>query len=396
MSGRCNVVSAGCSTVIGMGSLAAAMGIGRFAATPLLPLMQQAFGLTLTQGAWLASANYLGYLAGAAAAFVANPPAGIAARWGLLLVAASTAAMGLTAAFEYWLVLRWMSGVGSAFVLVGASSWALAHLAAARSPRSSGAVFAGVGVGIVVAGLVALGAAIADADPDGAWLLLGVLCAGVAVFTWRPMAIPAAAVEAQEARSPVPLAPSEWTLVACYATFGFGYVIPATFISAAARELAEDPRVFGCVWPLFGLAAAASTLTVSTLLRSAPPRRVAAWSLIVMAVGVVAPVVAPGMAALVVSALCVGSTFMVTTMSGAQEARRIASGSPTRLIAALTAAFAVGQFAGPVVIGVGRGSATAVAMTSAAASVLLLLSAWALARRRAGQRASTPQETGEV
>src|SRR5256885_10285028 len=49
---------------IGMAGLAAAMGIGRFAFTPLLPLMQ-ADGLTLSQGAWLAAANYLGYLVGA-------------------------------------------------------------------------------------------------------------------------------------------------------------------------------------------------------------------------------------------------------------------------------------------------------------------------------------------
>ena len=51
--------------LIGLLGLAAAMGIGRFAFTPLLPLMQASEGLTLTQGGWLAGANYLGYLIGA-------------------------------------------------------------------------------------------------------------------------------------------------------------------------------------------------------------------------------------------------------------------------------------------------------------------------------------------
>jgi MFS family permease len=58
---------------VGLGSLAAAMGIGRFAFTPILPLMQQANGVTLSEGGWLASANYLGYLVGALVSFVLTP-----------------------------------------------------------------------------------------------------------------------------------------------------------------------------------------------------------------------------------------------------------------------------------------------------------------------------------
>ena len=47
--------------------LAAAMGIGRFAYTPILPLMTAQAGLTAKAGATLATANYVGYLAGALA-----------------------------------------------------------------------------------------------------------------------------------------------------------------------------------------------------------------------------------------------------------------------------------------------------------------------------------------
>ena len=50
----------------GLVALAVAMGIGRFAFTPILPMMQHDRGLSVTAGSWLASANYLGYLAGAA------------------------------------------------------------------------------------------------------------------------------------------------------------------------------------------------------------------------------------------------------------------------------------------------------------------------------------------
>ena len=66
--------------VVGLLALASAMGVGRFAFTPLLPLMQAHDGLSLGQGAWLATANYLGYAAGALACSVRPPAPHAAAR----------------------------------------------------------------------------------------------------------------------------------------------------------------------------------------------------------------------------------------------------------------------------------------------------------------------------
>ena len=91
------MVSAASAVAVGMLGLAAAMGIGRFAFTPLMPLMQEHAGLTLAQGGWLAAANYAGYLAGALLCVFANPNPGAAARAGLSGVALFTFAMGLTA-----------------------------------------------------------------------------------------------------------------------------------------------------------------------------------------------------------------------------------------------------------------------------------------------------------
>ena len=80
------------AALIGALCLASGMGIGRFAFTPLLPLMQDA-GLSLPHGAWLASINYAGYLAGALLCAAWPLPAGVVGRAGLLATALTTLAM---------------------------------------------------------------------------------------------------------------------------------------------------------------------------------------------------------------------------------------------------------------------------------------------------------------
>lgn len=338
------------TTVLGLASLASAMGLGRFAFTPLLPLMQQAFGLTLSQGAWLAAANYIGYLAGAVTSLFVQADAGIQARWGLLAVAATTLAMGFASTLPLWFALRFLSGVASAFVLVGSAAWTLGHLAAANRPSRAGLVFAGVGVGIILAGVGTLALARLHRGPDEIWIALGLVAAVVVVAAWRKLAVTSGDPQ-RRAGNPASVDLGGKVLIGCYGAVGLGYIIPATFLPTAVRRLIDDPSVFGWAWPIFGLAAAVSTVLVSTLLRRVTPRRVVVWCQLIMAIGVVAPLVSASLGGYLVSALCVGSTFMVTTMAGAQEAKRIAPNSPGPLIAALTVAFAVGQLIGPILVG---------------------------------------------
>src|SRR5881628_3848458 len=98
----------------GLTALAVAVGIGRFAFTPILPLMQQDAGLSVAQGGWLASANYLGYLVGALSAMGLRVRPATATRVGLVLIGLATLGMGLEHRFAAWVALRWLAGVGSA------------------------------------------------------------------------------------------------------------------------------------------------------------------------------------------------------------------------------------------------------------------------------------------
>ena len=81
---------------------------------------------------------------------------------------------------------------------------------------------------------------------------------------------------------------------------------------------------------------------------------------------------------MIISAVCVGGTFMVITMVGMQEARRVGERSAPRLMAAMTAAFAVGQLLGPLTVTAAGSAAEALRGPSLFAAALLFLTALAL------------------
>lgn len=334
-------------------ALAVAMGIGRFAFTPLLPLMVRDGALAQSAGAWLAASNYLGYLAGAltASRLGLSPPALM--RVSLAGIVLATVAMGALDGLAVWMVLRFVAGVFSAWALVSTSAWALQHLALAGRADLSGVVYAGVGLGIALAGLFCLAAALPGVRASQLWLELGILAAlAVAVPSLllnRPLAVsPAPGLMPYPAGAAGP----STGLVICYGVLGFGYILPATFLPALAREVVDDPQVFGLAWPVFGIAAALSTIVAARYFGQSNRLRVWATSHVLMATGVVLPSLWLAPMTIAVSALLVGSTFVVVTMIGLQEARARAPGNPTALLGLMTAAFAIGQLAGPVVSGI--------------------------------------------
>jgi hypothetical protein len=331
-------------------SLAVAMGIGRFAFTPMLPLMIQDGELDLAAGGWIAAANYAGYLLGALTASRVPLPAGRLAVLALGLTAGLTAAMAVPQPIASWMALRLFAGICSAWAFVATSVWCLGALARLDRPSWGGAVYAGVGSGIALAGLYCLGGAAAGASAPALWTQLGVLAVILAVPVLAVLRkVPPASAQ-PAAYAAFGRTPRRGTtgLVVCYGALGFGYILPATFLPVLARSVVADPRLFGLAWPVFGLTAAASTLAAGALMRHASRLQIWSVSHALMGVGVLLPSLWLGGFTIALSALLVGGTFMVITMAGVQEIRSRASGDPTALVARMTTAFAAGQIAGPV------------------------------------------------
>jgi MFS family permease len=362
-------------------ALAIAIGIGRFAFTPILPMMQKDYGLTLRLAGLLASANYAGYFIGALSAIWIRISIAMVVRLSLVSVALLTAAMALVHEPLPWLLLRFLAGMTSAWVFVFASAYSLQQLAALGSQRFSGIVFGGVGFGIALTGSLCLWFLHLSWSADRAWSIVGFLALLLATACWSGYrgAGPAAASASKALAAPLRLS-RHLGMILCYAMLGFGYIIPGTFLPAMARQVIADPAVFGWAWPIFGVAALVSTLIAGGLSAYLSNRRIWAMSHVVMAIGVAMPVFSPGMAGIVVAALCVGSTFLVATMAGMQEARAVAPEHASQLMAALTAAFGLGQIVGPLLVSLVADLHNGVNVLLVCVALLLLASALAIAR----------------
>jgi predicted MFS family arabinose efflux permease len=339
----------------GLIAIAAAIGIGRFIYTPILPPMAEGLHLTKGEAGLIASANFLGYLAGALAAASPRLPGGPRA-WLLAALAASaitTGAMAWPDGMVGFSALRFVGGVASAYVLVLASALVLERLNAAGRGGLSAVHFSGVGTGISVSALLIWALASAGMDWRTMWLGGGLLSlvALVAVAATVPAApgpsAPPTTAEPGAADARLKL------LAMAYGLFGFGYVITATFIVVIVRASPAAAAIEPIFWLVLGLAAIPSVALWVAAGRRVGVVRAFAVACVVEAAGVFASVAWPTIPGLFLAALLLGGTFMGLTALGLIAARNLVPDDPRRPLAIITAAFGLGQIVGPIVAGYG-------------------------------------------
>src|ERR1700730_4436776 len=202
------------------------------------------------------------------------------------------------------MMLRGAAGVASAWVLVHVSSWCLERLAQLGRPLLNGTVYAGVGTGILMTGILCVAFMRFDLSSSEAWVALGAASLAASAMLW-----PAFGSSSSTARAAA--GKPRWDgdairLVACYGAYGFGYIIPATYLPVMARASIEDPALFGWAWPLLGAVAAASTLAVAPMLGKLNNRQVWIGAHLIMALGVAAPLLFRGLTGILMAAICVG------------------------------------------------------------------------------------------
>jgi predicted MFS family arabinose efflux permease len=358
----------------GLVALAAAMGIGRFVYTPILPVMTEALGMTQATAGFIASANFLGYLAGA---FVAATRLLRGSRrvWflgGLAASGVTTGAMAFVDSEWAFLVLRFVGGVASAFVLVFSSALIIDRLHAAGRSGLTALYFAGVGIGIALSALLVAGLAALGFGWRAHWLASGIVSvvALAIVIALVPDRAEAKAGPAPESARPKRGLPA---LVTAYGLFGFGYVITATFLVAIVRGSEAIRPLEPLVWLVVGLAAIPSVAFWTGVAKRIDIARAFALACLLEAAGVTASVLWIATPGVLLAAALLGGTFVGITALGLVGARQLSRGDPRHTLAMMTTAFGLGQTVGPAFAGIlSDATGTFVAPSLVAAGALVV------------------------
>lgn len=336
-----------------MVTLAVAMGLGRFAFTPMLPVMLHEGKLDLQAGGVLASLNYLGYFLGAVSCAAIRVKPASMVRGGLVATAALLLGMGLLQGFTWWGVLRTAAGVMSAWTFVFASGWGLRRLAETGAPALAGVIYTGPGIGIAATGL--LGGALGRWGSEAGWIGFGLLSLALIAVIWRifgdgesapagasaaPSAAPSAAASAVARRD------ARW-LVGLYGLAGFGYIITATFLPVIARQALPGSPWPDFFWPLFGLAIVPGALIGARAPVHWDNRLLLAVAYALQALGVVLSVAWPTIWGFGLGSLLLGMPFTAITLFAMRDARRLRGNASAGLIGYATASYGVGQILGP-------------------------------------------------
>ena len=329
-------------------ALMMAMGIGRFALTPQLPHLLNEGQIDLTDAGLIAAANYLGYFVGAVDSMFARSHQHIRGRLygGLWLCVLLTVASSWAHGFWAHLLLRFGTGVASAWALVMITSLSQPLALAAGRPRLGALVFAGPGLGILLTGVLALVANQVGQSSAILWRVYGGV-ALVMLLAILPFLPPVKATAAPGADVSAGRNGSITHLCWVYVLYGVGYIIPATFLSQMASAQLKGAWQADLFWPCFGLASALGVVAASLRRKDAhTTRRWLMTTLWLQAAGVFACLLGNGWG-LALGVLLCGGPFLACMQLVMARLREIAPHGYQRNTGLLTASFAIGQLSGP-------------------------------------------------
>lgn len=257
------------ATLAGMAGSLVAIGLARFAYTPLVPSLIEAHWFSAADAVTLGAANFAGYLAGA---LLGRPLASLLPNRALLRVLMLTASLAFIAC-AYPLSLGWffgwrfVSGLAGGAIMVLVATSILPHIPAARRGFVSGMIFLGIGLGIAASGTAV--PALMRLGLHETWLGLGglsLLLTALSWFGWPPSAPPQAV-----AAPPVEHAPRHEgrvlrSLYAEYALNALGLVpVMLLLVDYVARGLNHGADIGALCWVLYGAASVAGPVAAGSM-----------------------------------------------------------------------------------------------------------------------------------
>ncbi|KMJ46551.1 YbfB/YjiJ family MFS transporter [Xenorhabdus khoisanae] len=328
-------------------ALVVAMGIGRFTFTPQVPLMIAESQFTLTGAGIVAAFNYLGYLAGSYDAMRAQRFVEYrlwSGLWGAVIITLLSALLDGPVLHS---IARFFIGWASGWTLVLVAAWANDELAKLNRPGLSAAVFSGPGIGIFISGVLAMGIQSWQMSAASAWMLYGILALLLSIYISRHLPRSGELHRPQTTLQKLTLTPDIKRLVWSYSLAGFGYILPATFLSQMASERFPDSLFAQFVWPIFGGASVIGIMLGILLRNVSTPQIRLSVSLWLQASGILIAEMLPDLAGLMIGALLIGGGFMCVVQLALQYGRELAPNHARYMAGLLTTGYALGQLVGP-------------------------------------------------
>jgi predicted MFS family arabinose efflux permease len=346
---RIKVLSAGIFILI------LALGVARFAYTPLLPLMQQQAGLGVAAAGWLAAINYAGYLSGA---LIASRISSLVLkdrlyRVGMVLAIVSTVVMGLSTNVVVWALSRYVAGLTSAAAMLLGTGLIMNWLIRHNHRSELGIHFGGIGLGIAgCAGAVMLFTPWLDwREQWFAFSALGCVLL-VPALRWLPppdtSGLTTGGMKLQD-KPPSPLYLR--VFMAAYFCAGFGYVVSVTFIVAIVNQLPDLAGWGNLVFLAIGVGAAPACFNWDLIARRTGDLNALILAAVLQIVGILLPVLVPGLWAAMLGSLLFGGTFIGMVSLVLSMAGRYYPTMPAKMMGKMTLSYGVAQIIGPAVTG---------------------------------------------
>jgi len=325
------------------------IGVARLSYPPMIPALIEARWFPASSIIYFGAANLAGYLGGALVArtLVRFVSPAILLRAMMVLVTLSFFASAAPLSWSWFFAWRFLSGLGGAVVMVVAAPTVLSHVPPARRGMVGGVIFAGVGGGVAVSGILV--PALLRWGLVETWCGLGAFAAILTAAAWS--GFPRDAVAAQVPSPSAPVVRSWGGIVVLallieYAINASAQVPHMVFlVDFIARGLARGIDVGGEYWVIYGCGAIAGPLVlgrVADRIGFGPTWRI---GLAIEAAAVALVVISTNGIVLGISAVLLGALtpgLVVVVMGRVQEL--VADPNRQRTVwAAATTAFALGQ-----------------------------------------------------
>ena len=336
----------------GIAALTIAVGIGRFSYTPILPYMISELNLTTTEAGLIASSNYLGYLLGSLIPIFPQFPKNIRSIfiYSIFISIISLFAMGLTNTFEVFILIRFIHGIFSAFVLILGTSLIVSHVQKKGKIFLGTAHFSGVGLGMALSAIVVSYLGFLNFKWDELWFSIGILAIILSFQIIKFTPIQKAEVKYNlKSKHKTNLGFSLITI--SYGLYGFGYVAFGTFISTMSRLTPGLEKTEPYVWFVVGVTGIPSVFFWNWFGSKIGNDIGLFLANLILGLGVLFSVLINNEFGIFISCILFGLSFVPITSMCLLEGQKRFSGSFIVSTAILTFSFSIGQMIGPYLSG---------------------------------------------